>query len=137
MSRSKKKGTGSSEVTRPTASTSVSRSPSSTQAHEVTSGRVDAPVGKWQYITNSEPEHEITDHRIDAPAGKWQYITDSASEIEITDKGTCGISYTLVVKDLGRKSADVKKLLGVSARSNVNPADRERDRDHPARCSQV
>ncbi|MBR5175044.1 MAG: hypothetical protein IKW89_03825 [Bacteroidales bacterium] len=94
MSRSLKKGDSTAEISRPSTSTSVSR-PSSTQTHEVTSGRVDAPVGK----------------------GQW--ITDGAQDIKITDKGTCGIAYTLVVKDCGPRVSEVKKLLGVAARSNV------------------
>ena len=108
--------TTSNTVNRPSASNTVNR-PGSTTQHEVTSGRVDAPVGKGQWITNSEPEHEVTSGRVDAPVGKGQYITDSS--IEITDKGTCDVAYTLVVKDCGPRVDDVKRLLGVSLRSNV------------------
>ena len=150
MSRSLKKGADNSEtvsrpttsntVNRPSASNTVNRPGSTTQhevtsgrvdapvgkgqwitnsepEHEVTSGRVDAPVGKGQWITNSEPEHEITSGRVDAPVGKGQYITDSS--IEITDKGTSDVAYTLVVKNAGPRKSEVKKLLGVSARSNL------------------
>ena len=118
MSRSLKKGDTLVELNRPGNSSSVSRQ-DSTPAREVTSGRVDAPVGKGQYITNSTPDHEVTDHRADAPVGKGQYITDSSNEIVITDKGTSDVAYTLVVKNAGPRSSQVKKLLGVSARSNL------------------
>ena len=142
MSRSLKKGASDAKVNRSGNGSSVSRQ-DSTPAREVTSGRVDAPVGKGQYITNSTPDHEITDHRVDAPVGKGQYITnstpdheitdhrvdapvgkgqditDSSNEIVITDKGTSDVAYTLVVKNMGPRSSEVKKLLGVSVRSNV------------------
>ena len=142
MSRSLKKGDTIVEINRPGNSSSVSRQGStpvrevtsgrvdapvgkaqymtnSTPDHEVTDHRVDAPVGKGQYITNSTPDHEVTDHRVDAPVGKGQYITDSSSEIVITDKGTSDVAYTLVVKNAGPRLSEVKKLLGVSVRSNL------------------
>ena len=121
MSRSIKKSTADSGFTRPSTSNSASRSssnskntrPSATTTHEVSDHRIDAPVGKAQYITDSEPEREVSDHRIDAPTGKWQYITDSTPEVEVKDKGTSAVTYTLVVKKWGRDPVNAKAVMNV------------------------
>ena len=122
MSRSIKKSTADSGFTRPSTSNSASRSSSNstftrpstdTQNRQVSDHRIDAPVGKAQYITDSSTEHEVSDHRIDAPTGKWQYITDSTPEVEVKDKGTSAVTYTLVVKKWGRDPVAAKAVMNV------------------------
>ena len=110
-------------VTRPTTSNTVSRPTSSdtvtrpTTSNTTSSGRVDAPVGKGQYITDSGSEQ--TSGRVDAPAGKWQYITDSSNDLVITDNSQYEVLYVLTVEAYGGNKSRVNTLLGAKSRSNL------------------
>ena len=90
---------------------------SSSTSKTVTTGRVDAPVGKGQYMTDSG--HEVTSGRVDAPVGKGQYMTDSSNAPIISDKGHQEVLYVLTMEDYGPDKARVNTLLGAKSGSNL------------------
>jgi len=100
-------------------SRAIKKTSGNTTSREVTSGRVDAPVGKGQYITNSTPDHEVTSSRVDAPIGKGQYITDS-TDLQISDRGTCTVRYLLSMDGYGGAlKSRINELLGANPRANL------------------
>lgn len=78
-----------------------------------TTGRVDHPVGKQQYM-DKEEERTVSTGRVDHPAGKQQYMDPVEPEqnpFEVADKGsTVTVSYSIKVISCPDKSR-VKNIL--------------------------